>query len=168
MHSSSHLMHHVGDTHWSWCSVGPPTILGALWKCLSFIDLLLFSFFCFSFLHLFMQLCKIHFCMHTFCFSLIDSLTHSPMFLSSLAAYWDATRACMILSLLACFIGIIIGIMAFIHYSSFDRFDKTFAAGVLFFISCEWLPLSATQLRNKGVCCQGNSFLLKKYRIFLK
>lgn len=43
----------------------------------------------------------------------------------------------MILSLLACFIGIIIGIMAFIHYSSFDRFDKTFAAGILFFISCK-------------------------------
>lgn len=43
----------------------------------------------------------------------------------------------MILSLLACFIGILIGIMAFIHYSSFDMFDKTFAAGILFFISCK-------------------------------
>lgn len=52
-------------------------------------------------------------------------------------AHLDATRALMILSLLACFIGIIIGIMAFIHYSSFDRFDKTFAAGILFFISCK-------------------------------
>lgn len=52
-------------------------------------------------------------------------------------AYWDATRAFMILSLLACFFGIILGIMAFIHYSSFDRFDKTFAAGILFFISCK-------------------------------
>lgn len=52
-------------------------------------------------------------------------------------AYWDATRAFMILSLLACFIGIIIGVMAFIHYSSFDGFDKTFAAGILFFISCK-------------------------------
>lgn len=51
-------------------------------------------------------------------------------------AYWDATRAFMILSLLACFIGIVIGVMAFIHYSSFDGFDKTFAAGILFFISC--------------------------------
>lgn len=54
----------------------------------------------------------------------------------------------MILSLLACFIGIIIGIMAFIHYSSFDRFDKTFAAGILFFISCEsdliFSPLTST------------------------
>lgn len=43
----------------------------------------------------------------------------------------------MILSLLACFIGIVIGVMAFIHYSSFDGFDKTFAAGILFFISCK-------------------------------
>lgn len=54
-------------------------------------------------------------------------------------AYWDATRAFMILSLLACFIGIVIGVMAFIHYSSFDGFDKTFAAGILFFISCKLL-----------------------------
>jgi len=52
-------------------------------------------------------------------------------------AYWDATRAFMILSLLACFIGIVVGVMAFIHYSSFDGFDKTFAAGILFFISCK-------------------------------
>lgn len=57
-------------------------------------------------------------------------------------AYWDATRAFMILSLLACFIGIVIGVMAFIHYSSFDGFDKTFAAGILFFISCKLLRLS--------------------------
>ena len=63
-------------------------------------------------------------------------------------AYWDATRAFMILSLLACFIGIVIGVMAFIHYSSFDGFDKTFAAGILFFISCEYLiiPILYRQL----------------------
>ncbi|XP_046899229.1 lens intrinsic membrane protein 2.1 [Hypomesus transpacificus] len=57
-------------------------------------------------------------------------------------AHLDATRALMILALLACFIGIIIGIMAFIHYSSFDRFDKTFAAGILFFISCFFVFLA--------------------------
>lgn len=60
-------------------------------------------------------------------------------------AYWDATRAFMILSLLACFIGIVIGVMAFIHYSSFDGFDKTFAAGILFFISCKVLYSRYTQ-----------------------
>uniref|UniRef100_A0A8C5H1L2 Lens fiber membrane intrinsic protein-like n=1 Tax=Gouania willdenowi TaxID=441366 RepID=A0A8C5H1L2_GOUWI len=57
-------------------------------------------------------------------------------------AYWDATRAFMILSMLACFIGIVIGVMAFIHYSSFDGFDKTFAAGILFFISCFFVLLA--------------------------
>uniref|UniRef100_A0A671NDR0 Lens intrinsic membrane protein 2.1 n=1 Tax=Sinocyclocheilus anshuiensis TaxID=1608454 RepID=A0A671NDR0_9TELE len=66
------------------------------------------------------------YCMPGKCFTHTDSI-----------AYWDATRAFMILSLLVCFFGIIIGIMAFIHYSSFDRFDKTFAAGILFFVSCE-------------------------------
>uniref|UniRef100_A0AAV2J9I1 Lens fiber membrane intrinsic protein n=1 Tax=Knipowitschia caucasica TaxID=637954 RepID=A0AAV2J9I1_KNICA len=65
------------------------------------------------------------YCMPGKCFTHNDNIAHL-----------DATRALMILSLLACFIGIIIGIMAFIHYSSFDRFDKTFAAGILFFISC--------------------------------
>ncbi|XP_027136536.1 lens intrinsic membrane protein 2.3 isoform X1 [Larimichthys crocea] len=57
-------------------------------------------------------------------------------------AYWDATRAFMILSLLACFFGIVIGVMAFIRYSSFDGFDKTFAAGILFFISCFFVLLA--------------------------
>ncbi|XP_007894235.1 lens intrinsic membrane protein 2.1 [Callorhinchus milii] len=57
-------------------------------------------------------------------------------------AYWDATRAFMILSLLACFIGIVIGIMAFTHYSSFNRFDKTFAAGILYFTSCIFVLLA--------------------------
>lgn len=51
-------------------------------------------------------------------------------------AYWDATRAFMILAILACFFGLIIGVMAFINYS-FDGFDKTFAAGILYFISCK-------------------------------
>uniref|UniRef100_A0A8L0DSF2 Lens intrinsic membrane protein 2.3 n=1 Tax=Oncorhynchus mykiss TaxID=8022 RepID=A0A8L0DSF2_ONCMY len=57
-------------------------------------------------------------------------------------AYWDATRAFMILSLLACFLGIVIGVMAFIRSSSFSGFDKTFAAGILFFISCFFVLLA--------------------------
>uniref|UniRef100_A0A3B4XLU7 Lens intrinsic membrane protein 2.3 n=1 Tax=Seriola lalandi dorsalis TaxID=1841481 RepID=A0A3B4XLU7_SERLL len=65
-----------------------------------------------------------------------------PLFEATTGAYWDATRAFMILSLLACFIGIVIGVMAFIHYSSFDGFDKTFAAGILFFISCFFVLLA--------------------------
>lgn len=58
-------------------------------------------------------------------------------FFFSNTAYWDATRAFMILAILACFFGLLIGIMAFINYSSFGGFDKTFAAGILYFISCE-------------------------------
>ncbi|XP_059389221.1 lens intrinsic membrane protein 2.3 isoform X1 [Carassius carassius] len=57
-------------------------------------------------------------------------------------AYWDATRAFMILAILACFFGIIIGVMAFINYSSFSGFDKTFAAGILYFISCFFVLLA--------------------------
>lgn len=76
-------------------------------------------------------------------------------FVCVFTAYWDATRAFMILSLLACFFGIIFGIMAFIHYSSFDRFDKTFAAGILFFISCKLTFLLVLFL------------ILKKWELFL-
>lgn len=57
--------------------------------------------------------------------------------LFSNTAYWDATRVFMILAILACFFGLLIGIMAFINYSSFGGFDKTFAAGILYFISCK-------------------------------
>ncbi|MGH0136021.1 UNVERIFIED_CONTAM: hypothetical protein FKN15_059573 [Acipenser sinensis] len=71
------------------------------------------------------------YCVTGKCYSHTDSI-----------AYWDATRAFMILSLLACFIGIIIGILAFIHYSAFERFDKTFAASILFFISCFFVLLA--------------------------
>ncbi|XP_048873221.1 lens intrinsic membrane protein 2.1 [Brienomyrus brachyistius] len=57
-------------------------------------------------------------------------------------AYWDATKAFMILSLLMCFFGIVVGIMAFIHSSYFVSLDKTFAAGILFFISCFFVLLA--------------------------
>lgn len=68
---------------------------------------------------------------------------------SILTAYWDATRAFMILSILACFFGIIIGVMAFINYSSFNGFDKTFAAGILYFISCKNVNASIKNNSNK-------------------
>uniref|UniRef100_A0A3Q3JXG7 Lens intrinsic membrane protein 2 n=1 Tax=Monopterus albus TaxID=43700 RepID=A0A3Q3JXG7_MONAL len=54
-------------------------------------------------------------------------------------AHWDATHAVRTLSVLACSTGIITGIMDFIHYSFFDSFSTTFAAGSLFFISCKFL-----------------------------
>lgn len=55
----------------------------------------------------------------------------------SLPAYWNATRAFMILSGMSCFAGIIAGIMSFAHFSSFERFNRSFAAGIMFFVSSE-------------------------------
>lgn len=54
-----------------------------------------------------------------------------------LAAYWNATRAFMILSGMSCFAGIIAGLMSFAHFSSFERFNRSFAAGIMFFVSSE-------------------------------
>lgn len=56
-------------------------------------------------------------------------------------AYWNATRAFMILSAMSCFAGIITGIMSFAHFSSFERFNRSFAAGIMFFVSSESLLL---------------------------
>uniref|UniRef100_A0A8B9JI66 Lens fiber membrane intrinsic protein n=1 Tax=Astyanax mexicanus TaxID=7994 RepID=A0A8B9JI66_ASTMX len=50
-------------------------------------------------------------------------------------AYWNATRAFMILSSMACFGGIMAGILSFAQFSVFERFNRSFAAGVMFFIS---------------------------------
>uniref|UniRef100_A0ACB8FRK7 Lens fiber membrane intrinsic protein n=1 Tax=Sphaerodactylus townsendi TaxID=933632 RepID=A0ACB8FRK7_9SAUR len=49
--------------------------------------------------------------------------------------YWNATRAFMILSVLSCFAGIITGILSFAQFSTFQRFNRSFAAGILFFAS---------------------------------
>lgn len=55
-----------------------------------------------------------------------------------LSAYWNATRAFMILSGMSCFAGIIAGIMSFSHFSSFERFNRSFVAGIMFFVSSEF------------------------------
>lgn len=60
----------------------------------------------------------------------------SALFCSS--AYWNATRAFMILSAMSCFAGIIAGILSFAHFSAFERFNRSFAAGIMFFVSSEW------------------------------
>ncbi|XP_026155841.1 lens fiber membrane intrinsic protein-like [Mastacembelus armatus] len=64
------------------------------------------------------------YCMSNKCYMQTDSM-----------AYWNATRAFMILSGMSCFAGIITGIMSFAHFSSFDRFNHSFAAGIMFFVS---------------------------------
>ncbi|XP_034016099.1 lens fiber membrane intrinsic protein-like [Thalassophryne amazonica] len=64
------------------------------------------------------------YCMSNKCYMQTDSI-----------AYWNATRAFMILSGMSCFGGIIAGIMSFSHFSSFEKFNRSFAAGIMFFIS---------------------------------
>ncbi|KAG7257577.1 hypothetical protein CRUP_029352, partial [Coryphaenoides rupestris] len=56
--------------------------------------------------------------------------------------YWNATRAFMILSGMACFAGIIAGIMSFAHFSSFERFNRSFVAGIMFFVSTFFVLLA--------------------------
>uniref|UniRef100_UPI00398EE497 lens fiber membrane intrinsic protein-like n=1 Tax=Pristiophorus japonicus TaxID=55135 RepID=UPI00398EE497 len=41
----------------------------------------------------------------------------------------------MILSAMSCFSGLIAGVLAFAHSYFFEKFNHTFAAGILFFIS---------------------------------
>lgn len=59
----------------------------------------------------------------------------SDKFCSVSPAYWNATRAFMILSGIACFAGVMAGILSFVHFSAFERFSRSFAASILFFIS---------------------------------
>lgn len=61
-------------------------------------------------------------------------------------AYWNATRAFMILSGIACFAGVMAGILSFTHFSAFERFSRSFAASILFFIS------SKSHAGNFSVC----------------
>ncbi|XP_016120089.1 lens fiber membrane intrinsic protein-like, partial [Sinocyclocheilus grahami] len=62
--------------------------------------------------------------------------------LSLISAYWNATRAFMILSAMSCFAGIIAGILSFAHFSAFKRFNRSFAAGIMFFISTLFVLLA--------------------------
>uniref|UniRef100_A0A8C7PHU3 Lens fiber membrane intrinsic protein n=1 Tax=Oncorhynchus mykiss TaxID=8022 RepID=A0A8C7PHU3_ONCMY len=59
-----------------------------------------------------------------------------------LLAYWNATRAFMILSGMSCFAGIIAGILSFAHFSAFERFNRSFAAGIMFFVSTLFVLLA--------------------------
>ncbi|XP_068426271.1 lens intrinsic membrane protein 2.5 isoform X1 [Clinocottus analis] len=60
----------------------------------------------------------------------------------SSTAYWNATRAFMILSAMSCFAGIIAGILSFAHFSAFERFNRSFAAGIMFFVSTLFVLLA--------------------------
>uniref|UniRef100_A0A4W5JYF4 Lens intrinsic membrane protein 2 n=1 Tax=Hucho hucho TaxID=62062 RepID=A0A4W5JYF4_9TELE len=56
------------------------------------------------------------YCMSGKCYMQTDSI-----------AYWNATRAFMILSGMSCFTGIIAGILSFTHFSAFERFNRSFS-----------------------------------------
>uniref|UniRef100_A0A3B5KCW8 Lens fiber membrane intrinsic protein n=1 Tax=Takifugu rubripes TaxID=31033 RepID=A0A3B5KCW8_TAKRU len=80
------------------------------------------------------------YCMANKCYMQTDSIgedIYSTMRItvSCFPAYWNATRAFMILSAMSCFAGIITGIMSFAHFSAFERFNRSYAAGIMFFIS---------------------------------
>ncbi|XP_071376417.1 lens intrinsic membrane protein 2.5 isoform X1 [Centroberyx affinis] len=61
---------------------------------------------------------------------------------SQVKTYWNATRAFMILSAMSCFAGIIAGILSFAHFSAFERFNRSFAAGIMFFVSTLFVLLA--------------------------
>lgn len=73
-------------------------------------------------------------------------------------AYWNATRAFMILSGMTCFAGILAGIFSFTHLSSFERFNRAFAAGVLFFLSCFFVFLAMAIYTGVTVSFLGKRF----------
>ncbi|XP_077404194.1 lens fiber membrane intrinsic protein-like isoform X3 [Vanacampus margaritifer] len=50
-------------------------------------------------------------------------------------AYWTATKAFMILSGATCLAGVVAGASSFARFSSFGRFNRSFAAGIIFFVS---------------------------------
>uniref|UniRef100_A0A4W6C0S9 Lens fiber membrane intrinsic protein n=1 Tax=Lates calcarifer TaxID=8187 RepID=A0A4W6C0S9_LATCA len=88
------------------------------------------------------------YCMSGKCYMQTDSIgkfsgktLFSLLFYSS-SAYWNATRAFMILSAMSCFAGIIAGILSFAHFSAFERFNRSFAAGIMFFVSTLFVLLA--------------------------
>ncbi|XP_028985531.1 lens intrinsic membrane protein 2.5 isoform X1 [Betta splendens] len=79
-------------------------------------------------------------CLHRGMLKLISTELKPSVFASS--AYWNATRAFMILSAMSCFAGIIAGILSFAHFSAFERFNRSFAAGIMFFVSTLFVLLA--------------------------
>ncbi|XP_066495017.1 lens fiber membrane intrinsic protein-like [Tiliqua scincoides] len=73
-------------------------------------------------------------------------------------AYWNATRAFMILSALSCFAGIITGILSFAQFSTFQRFNRPFAAGILFFASTLFVLLAMAIYTGVTVSFLGKRF----------
>eukprot|EP00070_Physeter_catodon_P006159 XP_007113207.1 lens fiber membrane intrinsic protein isoform X1 [Physeter catodon] len=73
-------------------------------------------------------------------------------------AYWNATRAFMILSSLCATSGIIMGIMAFAQQPTFTRFSRPFSAGIVFFASTFFVLLALAIYTGVTVSFLGRRF----------
>ncbi|XP_037675258.1 lens fiber membrane intrinsic protein isoform X2 [Choloepus didactylus] len=68
-------------------------------------------------------------------------------------AYWNATRAFMILSSLCATAGIVLGILAFVRQPPSTRLSRPFSAGILFFAS------TVTTIRHQNFSITPNGSL---------
>ncbi|KAL4664233.1 lens fiber membrane intrinsic protein isoform X1 [Chlorocebus sabaeus] len=73
-------------------------------------------------------------------------------------AYWNATRAFMILSALCATSGIIMGIMAFTHQPTFSRISRPFSAGIMFFASTLFVLLALAIYTGVTISFLGRRF----------
>ncbi|XP_028921455.1 lens fiber membrane intrinsic protein [Ornithorhynchus anatinus] len=73
-------------------------------------------------------------------------------------AYWNATRAFMILSSLTCFAGIVVGILAFAQLPATPRLSRPFSAGALFFTSTLFVLLAMAVYTGVTVNFLGKRF----------
>ncbi|KAI5759628.1 LIM2 [Gulo gulo luscus] len=75
-----------------------------------------------------------------------------------LCAYWNATRAFMILSSLCATSGIIMGILAFAQQPTFTRLSRPFSAGIMFFASTFFVLLALAIYTGVTVSFLGRRF----------
>ncbi|KAM5237470.1 lens fiber membrane intrinsic protein isoform 1-T1 [Ctenodactylus gundi] len=73
-------------------------------------------------------------------------------------AYWNATRAFMILSALCATSGIVMGILAFAQQSAFSRLSRPFSAGIMFFASTLFVLLALAIYTGITVSFLGRRF----------
>ncbi|XP_006897353.1 PREDICTED: lens fiber membrane intrinsic protein [Elephantulus edwardii] len=73
-------------------------------------------------------------------------------------AYWNATRAFMILSVLCATSGIILGILAFAQQPTFTRLSRPFSAGIMFFASTLFVLLALAIYTGVTVSFLGRRF----------
>ncbi|XP_069314036.1 lens fiber membrane intrinsic protein isoform X1 [Eulemur rufifrons] len=74
------------------------------------------------------------------------------------SAYWNATRAFMILSALCATSGIIMGILAFAQQPTFSRVSRPFSAGIMFFTSTLFVLLALAIYTGVTVSFLGRRF----------